>query len=136
MSQNTIDIQALESILSYIVRNPETVEITRKVDEMGVLLILKVSREDMGIVIGRNGEMANAIKKYIKKVGQVNNMNIRLRIDEPGELDETASTPSVTTATSNSDANKIVEDTLIPVTSITKANDDQNDSDLKEFSLN
>ncbi|MGL4759763.1 MAG: KH domain-containing protein [Patescibacteria group bacterium] len=91
MSQKTIDIQALESILSYIVRNPDTVEITRKVDEMGVLLILKVGREDMGIVIGRNGEMANAIKKYIKKVGQVNNMNIRLRIDEPNETGEAVS---------------------------------------------
>jgi uncharacterized protein len=83
MSQKTTDIESLESILSYIVSKPEAIEITRKVDEMGVLLILKVDRSDMGIVIGRNGEMANAIKKYIKKVGQVNNMNIRLRIDEP-----------------------------------------------------
>ncbi len=103
MSQNTIDIQALESILSYIVRNPEAVEITRKVDEMGVLLILKVGREDMGIVIGRNGEMANAIKKYIKKVGQVNNMNIRLRIDEPGEGSIPATSDTDSKETSSTD---------------------------------
>jgi uncharacterized protein len=94
MSVKTIDIQALESILSFIIKNPDTVEITRKVDEMGVLLILKVDRADMGVVIGRNGEMANSIKKYIKKVGQVNNMNIRLRIDEPAGSDETY-TPEV-----------------------------------------
>jgi uncharacterized protein len=127
MSQNTIDIQALESILSYIVRNPDAVEITRKVDEMGVLLILKVGREDMGIVIGRNGEMANAIKKYVKKVGQVNNMNIRLRIDEPSE----GSSPT----TSESDtANTPTAETEVEATVETKEVSPK--ADLEDFNLN
>jgi uncharacterized protein len=128
MSQNTIDIQALESILSYIVRNPEAVEITRKVDEMGVLLILKVSRDDMGIVIGRNGEMANAIKKYVKKVGQVNNMNIRLRIDEPSE----GSNPTLAEATTeNSETVSTAED-VIPE----EVQEVSPKADLEDFNLN
>lgn len=81
--EKTIDILALESILKYLVSDMTTIKITRKVDEMGVLLILQVAQDDMGIVIGRGGEMANSIKKYVKKVGQIHNMNIRLKIDEP-----------------------------------------------------
>jgi uncharacterized protein len=132
MTQKTVDILALESILSFIVRSPESIEMTRKVDEMGVLLILKVDRSDMGIVIGRNGEMANAIKKYIKKVGQVNNMNIRLRIDEPqegegleGEVVEASDEAKEKTS------KKMIKETV----SSESNSDDNSDHDLEEFSL-
>jgi uncharacterized protein len=132
MTQKTVDILALESILSFIVRTPESIEMTRKVDEMGVLLILKVDRSDMGIVIGRNGEMANAIKKYIKKVGQVNNMNIRLRIDEPQEGEGMeGETNVVDEEVKEKSSKKMIKET---VTSDTKS-DDNNDHDLEEFSL-
>jgi uncharacterized protein len=132
MTQKTVDILALESILSFIVRTPESIEMTRKVDEMGVLLILKVDRSDMGIVIGRNGEMANAIKKYIKKVGQVNNMNIRLRIDEPQEGEELeGETNIVDEEVKEKSSKKMIKET---VTSDSKS-DDNNDHDLEEFSL-
>jgi uncharacterized protein len=128
MSQKTVDIQALESILSFIIKNPDVIEITRKVDEMGVLLILKVDRADMGVVIGRNGEMANAIKKYIKKVGQVNNMNIRLRIDEPTEgemiVRDDVSVQEVEDVKTNDDKDNNVKSV------------ESDDHDLQEFSLN
>ncbi len=132
MTQKTVDILALESILSFIVRTPESIEMTRKVDEMGVLLILKVDRSDMGIVIGRNGEMANAIKKYIKKVGQVNNMNIRLRIDEPQEgesveFDEVNVLEEVKEKTPK----KMIKETV----SEGSNSNDESDHDLEEFSL-
>jgi uncharacterized protein len=81
--QKTIDVKALEAILKYLLLEPEKLEVNRKVDEMGVLLSIKVSQNDMGAVIGRGGEMANSIKRYIKKVGQINNMNVRVRIEEP-----------------------------------------------------
>lgn len=136
MSQKTTDIQSLESILSYIVSKPEAIEITRKVDEMGVLLILKVDRSDMGIVIGRNGEMANAIKKYIKKVGQVNNMNIRLRIDEPQGSENEESTEikneEITDATIEPETLEVEVKVTMPEPVAPKAPS----TDLEDFSLN
>jgi uncharacterized protein len=132
MTQKTVDILALESILSFIVKSPESIEMTRKVDEMGVLLILKVDRSDMGIVIGRNGEMANAIKKYIKKVGQVNNMNIRLRIDEPQEGEGMEGGENeVVDEVKEKTSNKIIKETVNEGSN----SDDSNDHDLEEFSL-
>jgi uncharacterized protein len=132
MTQKTVDILALESILSFIVKSPESIEMTRKVDEMGVLLILKVDRSDMGIVIGRNGEMANAIKKYIKKVGQVNNMNIRLRIDEPQEGEGMeGGANEVVDEVKEKTSNKMIKETVNEGSN----SEDSNDHDLEEFSL-
>lgn len=79
----SIDISALEDILNNLVTYPDDVAIERKVDEMGVLLSVKVNSKDMGIVIGRNGIMASSIKVIMKAVGKANNMNIRVQFLEP-----------------------------------------------------
>ena len=44
----------LEYLVKSLVDNPDDVKIERKVDEMGVLLTLKVNATNMGQVIGRN----------------------------------------------------------------------------------
>ena len=45
----------LEYLVKSLVDNPDDVKIERKVDEMGVLLTLKVNATNMEQVIGRNG---------------------------------------------------------------------------------
>ena len=49
------DKQFLETIVKTIVGSPDKVSVERPVDEMGVLLTLKVDPADMGYVIGRRG---------------------------------------------------------------------------------
>ena len=79
-----MDIQFLEYVVKALVNNPEEVKITRTVDEMGVLLTLDVSREDMGKVIGRDGNTAKAIRTLLRVVGMKNNARVNLKINEPG----------------------------------------------------
>jgi len=83
MSQPTIDVVVLTNLLKSLVTKPEEVKITRQIDEMGVLLSIQVHPQDMGIVIGRNGAMATAIKTLMKAVGKANHMNLRVRFLEP-----------------------------------------------------
>jgi len=83
MSQPSIDVVVLTSLLKSLVTKPEEVKITRQIDEMGVLLSIQVHPQDMGIVIGRNGAMATAIKTLMKAVGKANHMNLRIRFLEP-----------------------------------------------------
>ncbi|MBI5221225.1 MAG: KH domain-containing protein, partial [Candidatus Magasanikbacteria bacterium] len=52
MAKATSDQDFLEYIIKALVDNPEDVKVDRKVDEMGVLLSLKVNPEDMGQIIG------------------------------------------------------------------------------------
>lgn len=82
MSQ-TIDTDTLSNILKSLVTKPEEVKINRQLDELGVLLSIQVDPQDMGIVIGRNGAMATAIKTVMKAVGKANNMNLRVQFLEP-----------------------------------------------------
>jgi len=77
------DQEFVEFIVENIVNNPKDVKIDRKVDEMGVLLTLKVNPEDMGVLIGRNGSTARAIRSLLRIVGLKNNARVNLKIEEP-----------------------------------------------------
>jgi len=80
---DSIDLQVLNDILVNLVTVPEEVKIERKLDEQGVLLSVIVNSKDMGIVIGRNGSMATAVKTVMRAIGKAKKMNIRLQFLEP-----------------------------------------------------
>lgn len=77
------DQEFLESIVEGIVNNPKDIKIDRNVDEMGVLLTLKVNPEDMGALIGRGGSTARSIRTLLRIVGAKNNARVNLKIEEP-----------------------------------------------------
>jgi len=77
------DQEFLEYIIKALVDHPEDVKVDRKVDEMGVLLSLKVNPEDMGQIIGRAGATARAIRSLVRIVGLKNHARVNLKIEEP-----------------------------------------------------
>ncbi len=79
------DKEFLETIVKSIVTKPDQVSVERAVDEMGVLLTLKVDPEDMGNVIGRKGQTAQAIRTLLKIVGAKNNARVNLKIYDPNQ---------------------------------------------------
>jgi predicted RNA-binding protein YlqC (UPF0109 family) len=83
MAQEHSDAEFLEYVVKSLVDEPAKVEVDRKVDEMGVLLTLKVSAADMGKIIGRNGNTAKAIRSLLRVVGMKNNARVNLKIEEP-----------------------------------------------------
>lgn len=80
---DTKDKEFLEYIVKTLVDHPEEVKIERRVDEMGVLLSLKVNPEDMGMIIGRQGSIARAIRSLVRIVGLKNHARVNLKIEEP-----------------------------------------------------
>jgi len=83
MAKEQIDQEFLEFVVKSIVNNTSDVKVTRTVDEMGVLLNLKVHQEDMGQIIGRQGSTARAIRTILRVIGVKNNARINLKIEEP-----------------------------------------------------
>ncbi len=77
------DTQFLEYVVKALVEKPEEVKITRSVDEMGVLMTLLVAPEDMGKIIGRQGNTAKAIRTLLRVVGMKNDARVNLKINEP-----------------------------------------------------
>jgi len=82
-SQGT-DRDFVEYVVKQIVDNPDEVEVTRSVDEMGVLITLKVSKDDMGKVIGKSGQTAKSLRVLLRVIGSKNNARVNLKIVEPG----------------------------------------------------
>lgn len=83
MAQEPAYQDFLEHVVRSIVDYPDDVKVERKVDEMGVLLTLRVNREDMGKVVGRNGSTAKSIRTLLRIVGVKNNARVNLKIEEP-----------------------------------------------------
>ena len=79
----TTDQTFLEYVVKALVDHPEDVKVERKVDEMGVLLSLKVNSEDMGQIIGRNGATARSIRSLVRIIGLKNHARVNLKIEEP-----------------------------------------------------
>lgn len=77
------DKEFLEFLVKSIVAHPNDVIVDRTIDEMGVLLTLKINPEDMGYIIGRRGQTAQAIRTLLRIVGAKNNARVNLKIYEP-----------------------------------------------------
>lgn len=91
------DVKFLDFVIKALVEKPEDVKITRTVDEMGVLMSLDVNKDDMGKIIGREGNTAKAIRTLLRVVGMKNNARVNLKINEPeGSEREVKSTGSAT----------------------------------------
>ena len=58
--------QTLTDIARAIVDNPDEVTVILTEDDRSITLSLNVSPEDMGMVIGKNGKIAKAIRSVIK----------------------------------------------------------------------
>lgn len=77
------DQEFLEFLVKTIVGNPNDVKVTRTIDERGVLLTLDINPEDMGYIIGRRGQTAQAMRTLLKIIGAKNNARVNLKINEP-----------------------------------------------------
>ena len=83
MTEKYQDQEFLELVVKALVDNPGQVKIERRVDEMGALMTLDVSPEDMGKIIGRQGNTAKAIRTLLRVVGMKHNARVNLKINEP-----------------------------------------------------
>ena len=112
MATKSVDQEFLEYLVKSIVDHPDDVKIERKVDEMGVLLDLRVNQEDMGMLIGRQGSTAKAIRTLLRIIGARNNARVNLKIEEPeGSTRPVRERPTSTpTSTPTKDMDQVVDD--------------------------
>ena len=58
--------ETLRCIASAIVDNPEEVTVIQNEDDNSITLVLSVAQDDMGMVIGKHGKIAKAIRTVMK----------------------------------------------------------------------
>lgn len=100
MTDNVKDRDFIEYAVKMLVDNPEDVKVERKIDEMGVLITLDVNPKDMGMVIGREGMTAKALRTLLRVIGARNNARVNLKINEPEGSERPPREPREHTASS------------------------------------
>ena len=61
--------ELLELLVKTLINEDDKVEITREEDEKTITFFVKVSSDEIGKVIGKNGKMASSIRTIIKSIG-------------------------------------------------------------------
>ncbi len=102
---STIDQQFVEFIVKSVVGNPDAVQVTRKIDERGVLLELTVDPQDLGRVIGKRGAGAQALRTLLRALGTKNDARYNLKIVDNGDaVDKSDNNSAVEKANNDPDA--------------------------------
>lgn len=86
MADKHQDQEFLEYVVKALVNHPEDVKTDREIDDRGVKITLHVNPEDMGYIIGRQGQTARALRILLKIVGAKDNARVSMVIYEPEEL--------------------------------------------------
>lgn len=72
--------ELVEIIAKSLVDKPEEVHVSEKSGEETIILELKVSQEDMGKVIGKQGRIAKAIRTVVKAAAIKENKKVVVEI--------------------------------------------------------
>lgn len=83
MAERFADQEFVEYVVKSIVDHPDDVKAERSIDEMGVLITLSVNPEDMGQIIGRQGQTAKSIRTLLRVIGAKNDARVNLKVLEP-----------------------------------------------------
>ena len=73
----------LQYTLYIILENKSSINIKKKVDELGTLYELQVASADMGRLIGKEGKTIQSIRTLLRMIGSQNNEKINLKVLEP-----------------------------------------------------
>lgn len=66
-----------------LLKFPDSLKVVQTLDELGVLLTVDVHKEDMGIIIGRAGETAKALRLIMRIFGVTHKAKVSVKIQEP-----------------------------------------------------
>ena len=70
----------LSNIAKSIVDHPEKVLVTMQEEGNEILMTLSVAEEDMGMIIGKRGKIAKAIRSVMKTVAKIDDKKVTVEI--------------------------------------------------------
>ena len=72
--------ELVETLAKALVDSPDEVVVTETENEREILVILHVSQEDMGKVIGKQGRIAKAIRSVVKAASSKCDKKVKVEI--------------------------------------------------------
>ena len=76
-----IDLKkVLADMARAIVDDPDSVSVTEEENESGTVLTLKVAEDDMGMIIGKHGKIARALRTVAKAAAKTADKKVSVEI--------------------------------------------------------
>jgi len=83
---NVPGLAFLRFVLESLVDDRDELSIESSIDDLGILLTVKVSERDMGKLIGKSGQTVKALRTLLRIIGGNEKQRINLKILEPSGL--------------------------------------------------
>ena len=81
VSIREIDVaRLLGDMARAIVDDPDAVDVTEETTDDGTVLTLKVAEDDMGMIIGKHGKIARALRTVTKAAAKIADKKITVEI--------------------------------------------------------
>jgi len=71
------------SVLEMLVEDKDQLVVHATKDDLGVLITVKVSENDMGKLIGKAGQTIKSLRTLIRVIGGTANQRVNLKVLEP-----------------------------------------------------
>ena len=73
----------LAYVLENLVEDKDQLVIEQTIDQLGILLTVRVSERDMGKLIGKSGQTVKALRTLLRVIGGNTAQRVNLKILEP-----------------------------------------------------
>ena len=80
-TKETDDETYLKNVVKPLLEKPDDLRILRTLDSMGVLLSLECAKEDVGKIIGKEGQTAKALRTLLRILGAKINARLNLKVN-------------------------------------------------------
>ena len=74
------EVEFLQFVVENLVNNKDDVKIEKKDDEFGTLLTLQVNKDDMWIIIWKEGNTINSLRVLLRLLGSKAQKRINLKV--------------------------------------------------------
>ena len=75
------EVDFLQYVLENVVSEPDAIKIDRTEDELWILLTVTVSKEDMGLVIGKWWNTVSALRSILRLVWLKQGQKVNLKVE-------------------------------------------------------
>ncbi|MCF7812077.1 KH domain-containing protein [Candidatus Gracilibacteria bacterium] len=83
MSENESVLDFLRYVLEQICDHKSDISLEQTEDSLGTLISIRVNDEDMGKLIGKNGQTISALRLLCRSIGARNGQRVNLKVLEP-----------------------------------------------------
>jgi len=83
--EKDLALEFIHYVVNNLVEHPNELVLEKNIDDIGTLINLQAHKDDMGRIIGKNGQTIKSIRTLLRVIAKKEDKRINLKILEPAE---------------------------------------------------